>query len=149
MDKTRPSEHLVGEDDFMPLGEDFADNFGNLARDFDRDFELPIHRPTTATIDYGALRIGVGTDPFESENQLRHECAKALEKYIQYSYEKFCLRGEHVAAIQLADMKQLEKGGRLWADPSNTVPSRMMKNRLNRISPFCRHCKNSILTLIS
>ncbi|KAJ4013775.1 hypothetical protein NW766_006014 [Fusarium irregulare] len=95
-------------------------------------FALPYHLRTSTSIDYGV--------PGPSrENEERLKCAKALESFVQIPHEEFRLYCEHAAAILLADIKQLRKGGRLWADPSSRVPARMMRNRLNRISPFCRH----------
>jgi len=103
---------------------------------------LPYHLRTSASIDYVAPRPSL-------DNQDRKDCAVDLEKYVQKSLEGFSLRCEHVATILLAPMNQFEKkNGALWTGSDSLVPSVMMKERLDGISPFCKHCKKNILTLL-
>lgn len=94
-----------------------------------------IRKPATVT----SISPGSASPVPEAEKRL--ECAKRLEKYIQPYEPAFRLYCEYVATIMMVDMRDLSKGGALWADPSNLTPSDTMEGFLQAVSPLCRHCK--------
>ena len=116
-----------------PMGTDPMDTEANMP------FALPLHQ-------VAASRMGSGTLT-AAEAEERYQCALELEKHIKLSNKKFHLRLDHVAAILLADLQEIREGGRLWAGPPCGVAPYLMERRLNAISPLCRHCKNTTLTL--
>jgi hypothetical protein len=78
--------------------------------------------------------------PGLKEASLRYDYFKKLEDFTNDVYDDFILRAEQVATVLFVDLKELRPGGSL---SEATAPISELKDRLEGISPFCKHCKNA------
>ena len=98
------------------------------------EHEVPITEPimdTASPISYAPTSIiFVGSD--EAEERLRR--AKQIESYIRPTDFRFYC--ENVVTILLVPLNKLQKGGALWAERSNRMPSTIHERLLRITSPL-------------
>ena len=92
-------------------------------------FQIPQHDPTR-------LPYPLGED-FAASLLHRLNYAKGLQNEIQKLYPEFRFHVEHHALCLIASWRHFSKGGAL----SLGLPESILKQLLEGMSPFAKHCK--------